>query len=119
MTINYSGSIGIGTTAPGNLLTLGTAGNATASIGIADIQTITMTGDATTAPTCSRIELGGDHTWTPADGSLPVGTIVAVYNVDGSTPLVVTYYQGAKAIHNGGFWMIKGSSGHWYDLGNY
>lgn len=111
-------AVGIGNTAPGNTLTLGTAGNATASFGIADVQTITMTGDATTAPTCSRIKLGGAFTWTPAAGSLTDGSICAVYNVDGTTPSIVTYYQGAKAIHNGGFIIIR-DGGHWYDLGNY
>ena len=110
------GKVGIGTTSPGNTLTLGTAGNHSASFGIADVQTVTMVGDDnTTAPTCSNIEVKGSFTWTPAAGSLPDNSLVYVVNVDGSSPSVATYYQSAMAIHNAGFWMVR-KLGQWYRL---
>jgi hypothetical protein len=103
------GLVGIGCT-PGNKLTI--AGD----LGFSTVQTVTMGGnDNTTAPTSTNIEVCGSFTWTPAAGTLPDNTLAFVSNSDGSSPSVATFYQGAQAIHNCGFWMVK-KSGHWYRL---
>ena len=101
--------VGIGCT-PVNKLTI--AGD----LGFSTVQTVTMSGnDNTTAPTSTNIEVCGSFTWTPAPGTLPDNTLAFVSNSDGSSPSVTTYYQGAQAIHNCGFWMVK-KIGHWYRL---
>jgi hypothetical protein len=91
-------------------------GGVLGSFGLDGVQVVTMgADDNTTAPTSSNIEVRGSFKWTPTAGTLPDNTIVVVYNVDGSTPTVASYYQSELAIHNAGFSMIR-KNGQWYRL---
>ena len=115
--INATG-LGIGNTAPGNTLTLGTSGG-TASFGIADVQTVTMTGDQNLTPTCTRIELNGTHNATLLAGSLPNGTLLIITHGGTGYPTVTFNGHNYTIDANHSFLFFKNSAGNWYPLTPY
>lgn len=115
-----SAGVGILNTAPGNTLTLGTAGAGTASFGIADVQVHALLGDENFTPTCSRVELTGTHNAALLAGSLPNGTLLIIsLGSAGGYPTVTFngHNYGIDANHS--FQFFKNSSGTWYPLTPY
>ena len=110
--LKAGGNVGIGNTAPGNTLTLGTAGNHSASFGIADVQT-TSAGTSNLTPTCSRINITATGTYTLLTGSLPIGTLIFIYNASGSAPTIKGYYRAITLNSYTCVFAIKDENGNW------
>ena len=123
MMICTTTGLGIGNTAPGNTLTLGTAGNGTASFGIADVQTVTMTNNNTPdlTPACTRIELNGSYNTALLAGTLPNGTLIIIVRGSGSGGYPVVTFNGHNYSidANHSFMFMKNSAGTWYPLTPY
>ncbi|MGA9098172.1 MAG: hypothetical protein WB392_04495, partial [Methanotrichaceae archaeon] len=116
--ITAAGNLGIGNAAPGNTLTLGTSGG-TASFGITDVQTVTMTGDQNLTPTCTRIELNGTHNAALLAGSLPNGTLLIITHGGTGYPTVTFNGHNYTIDANHSFLFFKNSAGNWYPLTPY
>jgi hypothetical protein len=115
LVVNGSGNVGVGTTAPGNTLTLGTAGNATASIGIADRDNPTVsTGNYT--PVCTRVEFHstGLATITLLAGSLPEGTILICTQDNNSSYVTVNGHSMQGGV---GCMFVKTHDAGWTCIG--
>jgi hypothetical protein len=103
--------VGIGTTAPGNTLTIGASSSGT--IGIGGIQTVVLSADTNVTPTCSHLHImGSAYTATLLTGSLPAGTLLFV---TGESPVAISngihsYYlsldNGAILILESGTWQF-------------
>jgi hypothetical protein len=112
------GYVGIGTTSPGNTLTIGTAGNASASMGISDYQSVVMSTNTNVTPTCSRLEVSGGYTATLQAGTLPAGTVLIVTGGSGYPTIANGNGVSYQIDSNHGIVFCKALSGVWQFIGS-
>jgi hypothetical protein len=118
MRIDGNGNVGIGTTAPGNTLTIGTGTVGGYSLGFGGKQVVTMASNQNLTPTASFIELSGGYTATLQAGSLPAGTVLyIVQGSGGGYPIVSQNGVNYQLDANHGVTFVKTLNGSWICVG--